>query len=337
MQSQRHLPSLVWLRAFETVGRHLSFTKAARELNLTQTAISHQIKGLEEFLNARLFVREPGGIVTVTAAGESYLATLRQPLAEIALATNRIMDHQSDNILTVACLATFGVKCLIPNLRGFKALYPGYSLRVRTLWSIEEARRQDYDVAILYGSAGMANVAVTRIGEEQIFPVCSRRLFTSGMPLAAAKDLHRHTVIRLESQILGDDWPAWLEFAGEESMTFSDEMVVTTLISAIEAAAEGLGILMGRTPHVSGDLAAGRLIAPFDSRLQSGKHWVAATPNDRTNLPKVQAFTAWVKQLFASPNGREWGGSDAVCRATREGSAYEGHDKVSLDHLRPGN
>lgn len=297
----RRLPSLSWLRTFETASRHLSFTRAAVELNLTQTAVSHQIKGLEDFLETKLFVREPGGCVTLSRAGEDYVSNVRGALAEIALATDRVMDHQSDYILSIACLSSFAVKCLIPCLPSFRALHPEYSLRVRTLWTNDEARRQDYDIAFLYDAGGgkLPNMVTEDIGREEVFPVCSPRLLESGRELSCPADLQHHTVIATESHILSDEWPGWLELAGETNLNFSDEMRFTTLITGIQATIDGLGVLMGRTPHVCADLAAGRLVEPFSLRLRSDASWYVAVPREMANVPKVKVFTDWARLIFA--------------------------------------
>lgn len=297
----RRLPSLSWLRVFEAASRHLSFTRAAVELNMTQTAVSHQIKGLEDFLKTKLFIREPGGAVMLSRAGTEYVSTVRGALAEIALASDRIMDHQADHTLSIACLSSFAMKCLIPCLPGFKALHPDYSLRVRTLWTTEEARRQDYDIAFLYDSGGgrLPDMVIHEMGREEVFPVCSPDLLKGRTALWRPSDLQRQTVILTESHILSDEWPAWLKQAGEPGLSFKDEMRFTTLITGIQACVEGLGVLMGRTPHVRADLASGKLVEPFSIRLSSGAAWYAAIPPDTANVPKVRVFMDWATQIFA--------------------------------------
>lgn len=296
----RHrLPSLSYLRAFEAAARHLNFTRAAAELNLTQTAVSHQIRSLENLLETKLFVRERGS-VRLSDAGQDYVSAVRAALTNLALATDRVIDHRKDNVLTVACLSTFAVKCLIPKLRDFRERYPECSLRVKTILSFDEKVGRDYDVAILYGAGNWSGMVSTEITKEEVFPVCSPRLVERGAALSAPSDLRLHTVIRTESQILQDDWSAWLELAGARNITFADEITFAFLFPSMQAAIDGLGVLMGRRPQVDADLASGRLIEPFSVRLSSSNSWYVTAPLEMANLPKVRSFVSWAVEQFRS-------------------------------------
>lgn len=295
------LPSMAGLRAFEAAARHLSFTKAGIELGLTQGAVSHQLRNLEELLNTRLFVRQ-GNEVGLTEAGKDYLHTARSVITELQVATDRAIDRQSGEILTVACLGTFAIKCLFPALNDFTRRHPGVRLRVRTLVPHAPMPPEDYDISIQYGlPSDWPRLAVERISDEEIFPVCSPRLQTGPKPLRRPQDLSDQILIRTSSPlILRDDWPLWMEAAGISGQRFAGEISCDLLYPSYQAAIDGLGVAMGRSAVVSSDVAAGRLIEPFRVRLPSplGYHLVMAQA--RADLTKVRLFAEWAIEQFDS-------------------------------------
>lgn len=290
----RRLPSMSSLRAFEATARHLSFTRAATELNLTQGAVSHQIRNLEDLLGLKLFARD-GNTIRITDAGQEYLASARIALTEMMVATDRAVDRQRGDILTVACLGTFSIKCLLPNLPDFAARHPKIGLKVRTLVPSVPMPSSDYDVSIQYGvKEDWPDLEAVKIAHEELFPVCAPALVSGPPGLAVPRDLAAHTVIRTASPlILRDDWPLWLEKAGIAGIDFAAEMTCDLLYPSYQAAIEGLGIAMGRSAVVAADIAAGRLVEPFRLRLPSalGYHLVMAP--ERAKLAKVRAFCDW--------------------------------------------
>ncbi|RUM96307.1 transcriptional regulator GcvA [Pseudaminobacter arsenicus] len=291
----RHMPSMRSLRAFEATARHLSFTRAATELNLTQSAISHQIKKLEELVGTPLFARDHNEI-TLTEAGTDYLASARAALTEIQIATDRAIDRQRGDILTIACLGTFALKALFPNLSDFMKKHPDIGLRIRTIvpYALDAISVQDYDVAIQYGVKNdWPDLEADKIAEEELFPVCSPALLAGGA-LQNPADLRNHTVIRTASPlILRDDWPLWLERAGIAGTTFAGEINCDLLYPSYQAAIEGLGIAMGRSAVVKSDLIAGRLVEPFSIRLQSSLGYHIVMAPQRVKLRKVRLFRRW--------------------------------------------
>ncbi len=296
----RRLPSMSGLRAFEATARHLSFTHAATELNLTQGAVSHQIKNLETILGLKLFVRD-GNLIRLTEAGQEYLASARAALTEVLIATDRAIDRQRGDVLTIACLGTFAIKTLIPNLHDFMQRNPQIGLRTRTVVPLIAIDPQDYDVSIQYGTDGdWPGMVAHKIGGEELFPVCSPRIIKSGKALATPKDLARHTIIRTASPlILRDDWPRWLEEAGVPGLEFSAEITCDLLYPSYQAAIEGLGVTMGRSAVVRGDIASGRLVEPFAVRLPSSLGYYVVTGVERAKLAKVQLFYEWAADRLA--------------------------------------
>ncbi len=295
-----HLPSMTSLRAFEAAARHSSFTRAAQELNLTQTAISHGVKKLEGLLNAKLFVRD-GNAVRLTDVGHDYIRTVRALLMEISDATGRAMHHRADNSLHVGCMPTFAMKCLIPNLGEFCRKHRDISLRFWTVLTSDSFARRDYDVAILYGTGDWPGFVTHKICDEEIFPVCSPKLLRSQPRLRKPQDLRRHTVIRTAfSFILQDDWPLWLETAGDKDLQFANEITCDLLLPSLQAAKEGLGVAMGRSPLVDPELASKALVEPFSIRITSKSGFYLAAPRERAELPNVRLFWEWALARFGA-------------------------------------
>jgi LysR family glycine cleavage system transcriptional activator len=294
---RRVLPSLSSLRAFEAAARHHSFTRAAAELNLTQTAISHQIKNLEDLLQVALFTRERSA-VRLTDVGHEYLESVRDVINQITSATDRVIDKHRGNVLTVACLTAFAVKCLIPHLGDFRRRHPDIVLRIGTVVSFDLLQHHDYDVAIRYGSGMWRGFATHKIAPEEVFPVCSPRLLKSGMKLKTPSDLRQHTVIRTASFALRDEWPQWLELAEVPDLEFADEIACDLLFPSIQAAVDGLGVVMGRTAVVASDIANGTLIEPFDIRMPTNAGYHVSSPSERADMPMVTAFRSWVLDRF---------------------------------------
>ena len=290
---RKPLPSIMCLRAFEAAARHQSFTRAASELNLTQTAVSHQIKNLEDLLQIPLFTRHRNAI-RLTDVGHEYLTSVRSAITQITAATDRVLDGHRGNVLTVACLTAFAVKCLFPRLKDFRRMYPDILLRIGTVVSFDLLQHHDYDVAIRYGTGDWRGFEAHKIAEEEVFPVCSPRLLKAGQKLRRPQDLRKHTVIRTSSFALRDEWPMWLEQAGVPDLEFGDEIACDLLFPSIQAAVDGLGVVMGRTAVVAADLASGVLVEPFSVRLASlaGYHVVSSV--ERAEMPMVKAFRDWV-------------------------------------------
>ena len=284
---------MIALRAFEAAARHLSFTRAATELNLTQTAISHQIRTLEELLGIRLFVRR-GKSLSLTDVAETYIHSVRSAIQELAAATERAADHGDENVLRVECLGTFAIKCLIPHLSDFRARYPRMTVRIRTVQTVTPTEQPDFDVAIWHGSGRWPGMHSVALSPEEVFPVCSPRLLREGPRLKTPEDLTLHTAIRTASLILRDEWPFWLEQAGQRDLVFADEISCDYLITSLEAAIDGLGIIMGRSSIAAPDLANGRLVAPFSLRIPSHWGYYVVSLRQGAELRKVRLFREWV-------------------------------------------
>jgi len=295
----RALPPLSALLAFEATARHQSFTRAAIELKLTQTAISHRIKELESLLSVQLFTRKQN-TTRLTDEGRTYLECIRPAMAQIAAATESVSSVH-DNRLTIACLSAFAAKCLVPALRDFRQRHPQFELRLTPLAPTDRLEQREFDVAIWHGLDQWKDFEGQRIADEEIFPVCVPALLRDGPPLRTPADLAQYPIVRTVSPIITDDWPVWLQQAGCEQDAFSSEIYCATLSFSMYAIMEGLGLGIGRSLLVRDDLAAGRLVAPFGLRCTSPAGYQVLSRPERSALPKVHLFKQWLLAYFAQP------------------------------------
>lgn len=300
---RRHLPSMKALQAFEAASRYLNFTRAGLELNLTQTAVSHQIRNLEETLGAKLFNR--GGVgLSLTPAGENYLAVVRLVISEISLATDRASDEAREDVLTIGCLGTFQIKVLLPAIEQFRDIHPAISIRLKTLVPNAAPARPDYDVAIQYGVGNWHGVFAYKLSDEEVFPVCSPLLLEREPGLSDPADLQHQTIIRTRSPLLvRDDWPFWMEAAGIGGVTFTREINCDLLYPAFQAAIEGLGVVMGRSAAVTQDIRQGKLVEPFSIRISSPSAYYMLVPHGRETENKVIAFRDWFLDYMQKSTG----------------------------------
>lgn len=287
------LPSLNGLRAFEAAARHLSFTLAASELNVTQTAISHQIRRLEEELGIRLFVRQNRALA-LTPEARDYLPGVRAAFNDLRLATDRLLRKDDDKVLTVSTLASLAAKWLLPRLTDFQEHHPGIDVRITTSTSLVDFQRDNVDAAIRYGRGQWPGLRADWLMADELFPVCSPSLLHGGKPLRSPEDLKSHMLLHT-SNANSDDWRLWLTAAGlpadiarQPGITF--DMIFMT----IQAAIDGIGVAMGRTSYVRDDIAKGRLVLPFKIALPADAGFYLVAPEGRREAPKLAAFREWM-------------------------------------------
>ncbi|MDA9507176.1 MULTISPECIES: transcriptional regulator GcvA [Bradyrhizobium] len=287
------LPSLNGLRAFEAAARHLSFTLAATELNVTQTAISHQIRRLEEELGIRLFIRQNRALA-LTPEARDYLPGVRAAFNDLRLATDRLLRRDDDKVLTLSTLASLAAKWLLPRLTDFQEQHPGIDVRITTSTSLVDFQRDDVDAAIRYGRGQWPGLRADWLMADELFPVCSPSLLRGDKPLQRPEDLRNHPLLHT-SNANSDDWRLWLTAAGlpadiakQPGITF--DMIFMT----IQAAIDGIGVAMGRTSYVQDDIAKGRLVVPFKIALPADAGFYLVAPEGRREAPKLAAFRQWI-------------------------------------------
>jgi LysR family glycine cleavage system transcriptional activator len=286
----RRLPALNALKAFEAAARHESFTKAARELNVTQGAVSHQVKALESELGLRLFERERQRLV-ITEAGRSYLEVVRDAFDRLASGTERLLQRRKSGILTVTTSPNFAAKWLVHRLSGFARANPEIDLRVGAAKEQVDFAGQDVDVAIRHGDGRWAGLHVTRLCEEELFPVCSPVLMKGRGALRSPADLAHQTLLHVEGP---QDWTRWLEAAGVSGIDVSRGPVFSERSMALDAAIGGQGIALARSALCTWDLLASRLVRPFAFGLKVPYAYWIVCPKANAELPKVAAFRAWL-------------------------------------------
>ena len=287
------LPSLNGLRAFEAAARHLSFTQAASELNVTQTAISHQIKRLEQELGVRLFVRQNRSL-TLTPEASQYLPGVRAAFNDLKLATDRLLRKDQDHVLTVSTLASLAAKWLLPRLSAFQEAHPGIDVRITTSTGLVDFQRDNVDAAIRYGRGQWPGVRADWLMADEVFPVCSPALANGTKPLKCPEDLRDHVLLHT-SNANSDDWRLWLTAAGLPANLSKQPGVTFDLIFVtIQAAIDGIGVAMGRTSYVQDDIAKGRLVVPFKIALPADAGFYLVSPQARADSPKLSAFREWL-------------------------------------------
>src|SRR5476651_1564446 len=287
------LPSLNGLRAFEAAARHLSFTVAASELNVTQTAISHQIRRLEQELGIRLFVRQNRAL-TLTPEAREYLPGVRAAFNDLRLATDRLLRKDNDHVLTVSTLASLAAKWLLPRLSAFQEAHPGIDVRITTSTGLIDFQRDDVDAAIRYGRGQWPHVRADWLMADELFPVCSPALLAGKKPLRQPADLADHVLLH-SSAGNDDDWRLWLTAAGLPANLSKQPGVTFDLaFMTVQAAIDGIGVAMGRTSYVEADIAKGRLVVPFEITLPADAGFYLVSPEARADSPKLAAFRQWL-------------------------------------------
>jgi len=287
------LPSLNGLRAFEAAARHLSFTLAASELNVTQTAISHQIRRLEEELGIRLFVRQNRAL-TLTPEARDYLPGVRAAFNDLRLATDRLLRKDDDKVLTVSTLASLAAKWLLPRLTDFQEHHPGIDVRITTSTSLVDFQRDNVDAAIRYGRGQWPGLRADWLMADELFPVCSPSLLRGDKPLRCPEDLKSHMLLHT-SNANSDDWRLWLTAAGQPvDIARQPGITFDMIFMTIQAAIDGIGVAMGRTSYVQDDIAKGRLVVPFKIALPAYAGFYLVAPEGRREAPKLAAFRDWM-------------------------------------------
>ncbi|MFB6446934.1 transcriptional regulator GcvA [Bradyrhizobium tunisiense] len=293
------LPSLNGLRAFEAAARHLSFTLAASELNVTQTAISHQIRRLEEELGIRLFIRQNRALA-LTPEARDYLPGVRAAFNDLRLATDRLLRKDDDKVLTVSTLASLAAKWLLPRLTDFQEQHPGIDVRITTSTSLVDFQRDNVDAAIRYGRGQWPGLRADWLMADELFPVCSPSLLRGDRPLRRPEDLRHHPLLHTSSSN-SDDWRLWLTAAGlPADIARHPGITFDMIFMTIQAAIDGIGVAMGRTSYVQDDIAKGRLVVPFKIALPADAGFYLVAPEGRREAPKLMAFRNWM--LAATQN-----------------------------------
>ncbi|WP_083374446.1 LysR substrate-binding domain-containing protein [Methylobacterium sp. C1] len=304
---KRRLPPLLALRAFEAAGRHLSFSKAADELNVTQGAISRQVKLLEEFLHARLF-RRLTRQVELTSFGQDYLAAATSALDVIERATARSLSEA--RVLSVSVLPTIGALWLMQRLTAFMIGHPEIRLQVSSSLEPVNFKRDGIDVAMRVGklpgnaydalapqidfrmTESWDDVIVSPLWEDRITPVLSRRLADRVGPVATLADLKRLPLIHNLRR--PDCWPAWFRASGSDMADGAGRIDVGHSFMAVMAAREGTGVACVPTVEIENLEWRDELLRPFELQVPSAGAYYILYPKDRAGSKDVKLFAGWL-------------------------------------------
>lgn len=288
----RTIPPLNPLRVFEAVARLGSFTKAADELYVSQSAVSRQVSILEEYLDVKLFNREQRG-VSLTKAGLAYQQQIGPAFSRISAATQDLLTSSRGGPVKVRAYTTFAAKWLMRRLPQFHASNPDIEVRLSTDVSPVDFTKEDIDLAIQFGHGSWPGVDCERLFDDEITPVCSPLLPTEKAPLKTPDDLKRHRL--LHSQYRKIDWSDWLSAAGRpELVNHQDSMTFSSSILTYQAAIDGLGVAIGQIPLLDQELRAGTLIAPFDQVVRRQYAYYLLVPQRDSMPKKVSVFRDWL-------------------------------------------
>lgn len=278
------------MRAFEAAARHLSFTLAAHELHVTQAAVSHQIKSLEDHLGMPVFKRLNRALV-LTSAGQALFPAVSEALDIMASAVDRLHNQDQSGELTITTMDSFAATWLVPKLGRFRKSNPDIDVRITTTDTSVDFARVDVDMAIRYGAGDWPGLSVERLMTEELFPVCAPSLLQSGPPLCCPADLKNHTLLHDD---LREDWRMWLMASGEDNVDAGKGPGYQHSNLVLLAAEQGDGVALARSVLVQDALAAGRLVKPFDITMPTEYAYYMVCPHENLDRPKVKAFRQWL-------------------------------------------
>lgn len=292
----RRLPPLKSLQAFEAAARWLSFSKAADELFVTPAAISQQIRQLEDYLGIPLF-RRLTRAVQLTEEARAVLPLVTEGFDRLAEAVERLAREEETGLLTVSSAPTFAAKWLLHRLPEFTAAHPGIDVRLDATLELRDFDRSGIDVSIRLGLGDYPGLFVARVFDEEVSPVCSPALLAGPVPLRTPADLKNHRLLHVEWSVLTvppPDWEMWTRAAGVEGINVKHGPRFTVESMAIEAAINGSGVALISHSAVAGDLAAGRLVRPFDFVLRTDLGYWLVCPHAHMRRAKVKVFCDWL-------------------------------------------
>lgn len=287
------LPPLQCLVAFESAVRHASFTKAAAELHLTQSAISRQIAQLEDFLGRSLFVREHRAL-RLTIAGERYATQVQWLLANCAEATQDVMKRYGDLELTVACFSGVAVLWLTPRLGAFRAAHPHVKLRMLVRDGLSSLSPAEFDVGLYYvRQRADPQFTASRLFDEDVLPVCAPDYL--GGRLVTPEELSTKTLLMMEDgQRNWMSWPEWFHLNGVSMPGAPDAVVVNHYPQLVQMAILGQGVVLGWRHMIDGCLDAGLLVPATHETASHGGGYYVISPNDRAQNQAARLFTRWL-------------------------------------------
>jgi len=294
---KRQLPSFPSLRAFESAARHLSFKAAAAELCVTQSAISHQVKILEGFLEAPLFIRHPQ-CVELTLRGSEYLEMISHLMDGIESATQKVKSTSYDELLYVEASPAFSSYWLLPRLIRFSQTYPGIEVNLSTIADADSPADHSFDVRVNCSWEVPHESGGERFMDSPHVPVCNPQLLKGGPDILEIEDLFQYPIVQAESS--WDKWDSWLEHNGYEKPSRLAGPRFENTYLALKAAEEGLGIALAPTALINEKVALGRLVVLLDIEGAHALYFTLTCAENWQRQPKILAFREWLHDELGS-------------------------------------
>jgi LysR family transcriptional regulator, glycine cleavage system transcriptional activator len=295
----RKLPSLKALQAFEAAARLVSFTSAADELRVTTSAVSHQIRFLEEEIGAVLFHRNSRTVV-LTDVGARYFREVAEAFTLLEAATRDIERRATADILTIHCVPSLAAQWLMPRLARFGAAHDGIDVRLNASVDVIDLAAGGVDVDIRYGRVLPSNgVVVTPLPDETIVALCSPELAgEASRPIREPADLRDHTLIHSEVNLIS--WRMWAKQHGDLDLDFDRGPRFDRSFMSISAAIDGLGVCLESDLLVQRELESGRLVAPFGRKGPKVHCHSMCVLRTKQNIPKIRTFRSWLFQQLGT-------------------------------------
>jgi LysR family transcriptional regulator, glycine cleavage system transcriptional activator len=304
--ADRALPPLDFLRGFEAAARHLSFTRAAGDLFLTQSAVSRQVQALEEYLGVALFERRHKALA-LTPAGESYQRTVAHALEQLREATRRLKDSRGGHVLTVTTTVSFAALWLVPRLARFRKLHPSVDVRITATHEVVDLEREGIDVAIRDCPLNRAPPGSVFLVGEHLAAICSpeyaRESKKLRKPLTRPEDLRQHVLINLHDAARRWpwlSWAAWFEAMGVEEPQPRSTLTFEQYDHVMQAALHGQGVALGRMTLADEHIRAKRLVALFGKQQQLARGFHAVFANGARERADVRRFVDWIGREVTS-------------------------------------
>jgi LysR family glycine cleavage system transcriptional activator len=296
----RQLPSFPSLRAFEAAARHLSFKAAAEELCVTQSAISHQVKFLEEFLGAPLFIRHPQS-VELTLRGSEYLEMVSYLLDGLETATQKIRSDVINEPLYLQASPAFASYWLLPRILRFNRIHPDIEINLSTIATTEAPATHPFDVRVNCSWEVPPEAGGEPLMSSPHVPVCSPELLQTGPAITRVEDLLQYPILQEEGS--WDAWDRWFNHLGyEEAPKLTGPRLENTYLS-LKAAEEGLGIALGPLALIAEKVALGRLVVLLDLEGATALYFTLSCAKDWKRQPKILAFREWLHTELGACSG----------------------------------
>lgn len=291
----KRLPPLNSLKSFEAAARLGSFQKAAQELYVTPSAVSHQVKSLEAFLELELFIRHTRRI-ELTSAGREYMETVQQALEDIGYATRKLIATHGSGELNLAVAPAFLTRWLLPRMSRFYDQHPNIELEISASTGLIDFAHSDTDMAVYFGSGDWPDVTAHFLKSSALIPVCSPDLLEEH-PIETPEDITNHLMLHVSKR--PDEWSAWFETAGVPYREKRKGLHLSSSLLTTRAAAKGLGVALADVTLISDEIQTGQLVAPLDIRMERAQSFYLVYDSDRNPTETMAQFKEWIMAEMA--------------------------------------